>query len=291
VRPVLLALAAAVLCAGCGARRAAQRPPTTAPPPKPTFTGAVVSSNWSGYVVRRRAGGAGGFTQATGRWRMPRIRCSGGAGSSAAFWVGIGGFGHRSPSLEQLGASADCSPRGVASYHLWTEIVPAGARYLAMRLAPGDVVTASVSTKGRVVSFALENLSRGARYATSTRVGHALDTATAEWIAEAPSLCRTIETCQVIPLANYGLVLFSGISAAAGSTVGALGGRGWVATPVALVSSLGSKKYVSSTNSSGSVPRPPDAGGRSFAVEYRASLTGIVPQHPLAGAPLPPWVH
>src|SRR5436305_1641220 len=116
MRTTLALLALALLAAGCGARhRAVAAPP---PPPKPTlFAPISVSSNWGGYVVTRRNGG--GFRRASGTWTMPRIRCVAGQGSSAAFWVGIGGFGATSPSLQQLGASADCSPQGAISYRLW----------------------------------------------------------------------------------------------------------------------------------------------------------------------------
>src|SRR5436853_2749033 len=85
----------------------------------------AVSANWSGYVAQAAAGApALALSDATGTWRVPRVNCAR-RGTSAAFWVGIGGSSAQSSALEQLGTSADCLPNGNAMYRAWTEIVPA----------------------------------------------------------------------------------------------------------------------------------------------------------------------
>jgi hypothetical protein len=253
------------------------------------FTQAVVSSNWSGYVARRAAGG--GFDAASGSWRMPRIVCSPGTGSSAAFWVGIGGFGVGSPSLQQLGGSADCSPAGAVSYRLWTEIVPSPPTFVSLRVGPGDLVSGSVSVAAKAVSFTLRNLTRGTRYTARGSRPRLADVSTAEWIAEAPSLCRTMSVCEVVPLSNFGTVVFTDVRASAGGAGGRLGTPGWRVTPVALVGSAESARYIASSNAFAAVPGPTSAAGRSFPVTFRHAVVGTPPAHPLPGAPVPAWVH
>jgi Peptidase A4 family len=298
---IVVGIVGALACAACGggghraASTAARTTAALATPPLRTggtFAAAEVSSNWAGYVLRPTAAAHGRtFSSARGTWRMPSIACSPGAGSSAAFWVGIGGYGASSPSLEQLGASADCSPSGVASYRAWTEIVPAPARFLSLKVAPGDTMLASVAVSRRKVSFVLQNLSRGTRYTTSTNVAHALDTRSAEWIAEAPSLCLTASQCEVVPLSSFGTVTFSNASVAAGTHLGRLLDPFWATTPVVLVSSAGASGYIAATNPAGAVPRHIASSERAFTVAFSANVGGTPPSSPLLGAPLPPWIH
>jgi hypothetical protein len=68
-----------------------------------------LSTNWSGYVISTPTPAPLTFTQATGSWRVPKVVCTRG-GTSAAFWVGIGGSTPSAPALEQLGTSADWRP-------------------------------------------------------------------------------------------------------------------------------------------------------------------------------------
>jgi hypothetical protein len=287
VRSLLPLLLLIVVGAACGAKTTAHTT-TVAPRPTPAFTQAVVSSNWSGYVARRTQGG--GFDRASGSWTMPAISCATGDGSSAAFWVGIGGWGRSSPSLEQLGASGDCTPSGAPSLRLWTEIVPAPPIFLPLRLAPGDHVTATVSVAKGSVTFDLRNATRGTHYTHTTRERRALDVATAEWIAEAPSLCRTISECEVVPLSDFGTVRFTNVLASGSGVSGPLGAPTWRVTPVALIGSTGSSRYIAATNPFGAVPQPPAPGGRAFTIAFRRSLGGAVPARPLPGAPLPAWI-
>src|SRR6185437_2911652 len=91
-----------------------------------------LSSNWSGYVASTPTGAAPlTVTQATVSWRVPEVVCKR-AGTSAAFWVGIGGSTPKSPALEQLGTSADCEPNGAPRYRAWTEIVPDPANFISL---------------------------------------------------------------------------------------------------------------------------------------------------------------
>ena len=250
-----------------------------------------VSSNWSGYVATSADSAETlSFSDVTGTWRVPRVRCTR-AGTSAAFWVGIGGSSTESPALEQLGSSADCSPKRVATYRLWTEIVPAPAHFLAMKVRPGDSVSAAVLVQGQTVTMSIQNLTRGTRYTTRVVAKQQLDTSSAEWIAEAPSLCRTATACDVIPLSNFGTVGFTSIAATANGHTGVLTDPLWLVTPIALASSKGVAAYSAVSNAAGAVPNAIAPSGRSFTVSFRQTFNANVPSSPLSGAPLPSFVH
>jgi Peptidase A4 family len=286
-------LVGVALLAGCGDEAAAPTTTRTAAAPRPQQKGAIfapiaVSSNWSGYAATKPAGGR--FTRATGAWRVPRVSCRAGTGTSVAFWVGIGGFSARSPSLQQLGVSADCSPAGDATYRVWTEIVPAPPTFLTMRVGPGDRMSATVTVTGRAIGLTIANLTRKTRYATRVVSKRALDVSSAEWVAEAPSLCRTISVCEVVPLSNFGTVTFDSVAAEAGANRGTLSSRSWSIERIALVTSTTSNRYTSASNPYGAVPGPLPATGQRFAVAFRSHLGGATtPAHPLPGAPLPSW--
>jgi hypothetical protein len=253
---------------------------------------ARLSSNWSGYVATAAAGAAPlVVTDATGTWTVGRIRCRGRGGTSAAFWVGIGGASPGSTALEQVGSSADCSPSGAATYRAWIEVIPAPARYLSLTIRPGDRLTAAVSITGRLVTFSLKDATRGSRYSTRLAVAHALDTTSAEWIAEAPSLCVAPTLCTVVRLANFRRVRFSSLAMIAGRHPGTLTDPAWLVTPVVLATGAHASVLAGRRHHAGAVPGDIDAAGRSFAVTYRARLVLPPPPSPHADMPLPPWVH
>lgn len=252
---------------------------------------ARVSANWSGYVATATAGaGPLAFTDATGSWTVRRISCGRSGGTSAAFWVGIGGARSSSTALEQVGSAADCHPSGGATYRAWIEIVPAPARYLPLTIRPGDRLTAAVSISGQVVTFSLKDVTRGSRYSTRIAVAHPLDTTSAEWIAEAPSLCLAQTLCTVVPLADFGRIRFSGVAMIAGRHPGTLTDPAWLLTRVVLATGKNASRFAS-TRRSGAVPGAIDTAGRSFTVTYRPRLALPTPPSPHADTPLPPFVH
>ncbi len=251
-----------------------------------------VSSNWSGYVAKALAGQAPlEFTDATGSWTVKRIFCGGQAGTSAAFWVGIGGARPTSKGLEQIGSSAECGPSGTARYRAWIEVIPAPARYLPLTIRPGDRLTAAVTVSGRVVTFSLADRTRRKRYSSHLTVGHPLDTTSAEWIAEAPSLCLARDVCDVVPLANFGRVRFSGLAMIAGSHPGTLTDPAWLVTPVLLATGRGAAEAAPAARRPGAAPGTIDPAGRSFTVSYHPRLAVPAAPAPHADAPLPSWVH
>ena len=70
---------------------------------------ATNSSNWAGYAVHKPGVL---FHTVSGTWRQPDAKCTPGAQSYSAFWVGLGGFSLNAPALEQTGTEVDCSISG-----------------------------------------------------------------------------------------------------------------------------------------------------------------------------------
>jgi hypothetical protein len=194
-----------------------------------TNTGAAwVTRGWAGYVVRGWAGyvvraGDRSFNEATASWTQPRVVCNR-PGSSAAFWIGLGGARANSRSLEQIGTSADCSDRAVVSYTAWYQLFPAPPVELPVTVAPGDHLTAEVTVSGRIVGLSLRNDTSGGSFSTETWM-RAPETDSAEWIVEAPSAC--FATCAALPLADFGTVRFTSASTQVEAHTGTIGNQAW----------------------------------------------------------------
>jgi hypothetical protein len=124
--------------------------------------GDAQSSNWSGYAVSDAAtiGGSAtvgsttllSYSSVTGTWTQPRAACTTGSATFSAFWIGLGGLAIDSQGLEQIGTSADCSASGAPAYRAWYEMVPAPPVRLTLKILPGDVITASVTSGPRACS-------------------------------------------------------------------------------------------------------------------------------------------
>jgi hypothetical protein len=134
----------------------------------------AASHNWSGYA----AAGAD-ITAVSGAWTVPQA--SGAPGAGDAEWVGIGGLA--SSDLIQAGTRARIGPAG-PSYEAWYELLPAPATPIALAVAPGDLVSASI-TQVAPDSWRIELADRtsGARF--STTLAYRSSESSAEWILEA----------------------------------------------------------------------------------------------------------
>ena len=224
-------LAAARLCAlACAA--------LAAPMLVPAAAGAVtaVSTNWAGYVdVPARAGAS--FSSVSGTWRQPSALCTAGRQTYSAEWVGLGGYSQSARSLEQIGTDADCTSGGRARYSTWFELLPAAPVDIAIRIRPGDLVSASVTVKGSHVTLRIRDLTTVARFTTTLRAAN-VDGSSAEWIVEAPSSCASASRCRTLPLADFGTVSFSSATATAGEHTAAIGDPSWSATALELRQAL-----------------------------------------------------
>lgn len=181
---------------------------------------AWVTRGWAGYVVRATGSS---FGRAAASWTLPRIVCNR-PGSSVGVWVGLGGARSGSRALEQVGTSADCSDRGLASYSAWYQLFPSAPVEVPMAVAPGDRLNATVTVAGRTVSVTFENLSTGATFSSDTWM-RAPETDSAEWIVEAPSACFTM--CSPLPLADFGKVTFTNASTTMAAHVGTIADPAW----------------------------------------------------------------
>jgi hypothetical protein len=180
--------------------------------------GATASTNWSGYATTGKS-----FSNVSGTWTQPAATCTSRQTQATSFWVGLDGY--NSSTVEQTGTDSDCV-NGHTQYYAWYELYPAGSAELSAAthpVAPGDVFTASVVNKNGKYTLTLSDKSVRAHswtFTTTLSDPGATDTS-AEWIAEAPSLC-TATTCTVLPLSNFGNVNFSGSSTTGGGVTGSI---------------------------------------------------------------------
>lgn len=230
------------------------------------------SANWAGYAAVGTPGGpAVVFTSATGTWRQVAVACSpADAGAAAAVWVGLGGYDLGSRAVEQIGTDADCDAAGAPVYYAWYELVPGSRVKLALPVRPGDLVTASVSVVGTGLVLQLRNRTRNALVTERVTPAGPLDLSSAEWIAEAPSLCAA--SCRPLPLADFGAVTFSRIAAVGNRVAGTLTAPTWSAVPLRLVPRPGSATPAGTAPPSLAAP-----DGRSFTVAWLADATAPAP--------------
>jgi hypothetical protein len=239
------------------------------------------SSNWAGYVVSTPAAdpatGATAapleFTNVTGTWVQPKGRCTRSSTSSAAFWVGLGGASESSSGLEQIGTTIDCR-NGAAVHSAWWELIPAPAVPIRMKIVAGDTITAAVLVRGTSVTLQLTNRTRGTRFTKTLTVAEP-DLTSAEWVAEAPSLCSSAGRCRVVPLANFGAVRFTAAAATANAHPGVISDDAWTAQPVQLRAGAdaGFGGFFGGTgNSTGNaLPGGVSPDGRAFSVAWAAA--------------------
>ena len=213
-----VALAAGPLLAACGGgggSGSSAAPTTTAtelPASKTVDVTHQDDSNWSGYVLTNAT-----FSGISGSWTQPAVDCSVASPAYSAFWVGLGGYS--SDHLEQIGTEAACSASGRAVYSAWYELLPAPQITLKVAVAPGDRLSARVAVAGDTVTLSLRDLTSHATFSKSSHMATP-SRDSAEWIAEAPSNCRSSTNCDVLPLADFGSVTFTHAAASVGDRVG-----------------------------------------------------------------------
>jgi hypothetical protein len=190
----------------------------------------TTSNNWAGYVDTGTT-----FSSVSGTWVVPTAK-SDSEGYSAT-WVGLGGADSSSSALEQAGTESDYV-NGKATYSAWYELVPKAPVTLKLSVHPGDRVSATVSVSGTRVTVTMSDLTTGK---TVTKVLHMSDpdTSSAEWIAEAPLAETGDGAFQVLLLADFGKVSFTGASATATGHSGSITDPAWTAEKVDMASMTG----------------------------------------------------
>lgn len=193
MRLVVLALAAGVTLFATATATAAR---TSTHPPR--LGGPTTSSNWAGYAVT-----GGPFTSVSASWKQPAVTCAAGETSYSSFWVGLDG--DTSNTVEQIGTDSDCL-NGAPTYYAWYELYPKSSAELAVPVAAGDSVSASVSTDGSG-TFTLTIDVNGSSDTVTGRIPHA-SLSSAEVIAEAPSSNHGPNG--ELGLSDFGTVSFTG---------------------------------------------------------------------------------
>jgi hypothetical protein len=199
----------------------------SAPPAPAATVKTATSSNWAGYVVSGRK-----FSSVSGSWVVPTV--NGASGGDAAFWVGLGGASSASRALEQVGTESDASSNGHTHYYAWYELVPAAPVTLNVAIHPGDSISAKVTAHVSKVTVSLKNNTTG-KSVTKTLGMSRTDRTSAEWIAEAPTLVSPSGRSNVLPLADFGTVNFTGATdTTTGGHTGTIADSHWTAQQVQL---------------------------------------------------------
>lgn len=225
------------------------------------------SSNWAGYAVHKPGVL---FHTVSGTWRQPDANCTPGAQSYSAFWVGLGGFSLNAPALEQTGTEVDCSISGKVVSTAWYELVPEASVPIRLTVHPGDLMRARVTVTGRQVVISLDDVTRHTGF-KKTLNANVIDVSSAEWIAEAPSQCVSIDACQTLPLADFAPTKFDSatVKSSTGHS-GSISDRTWGWTKINLTP--GGRRYAA-YNGSGPAAGAAStssliSGGRSFSVSW-----------------------
>jgi len=237
------------------------------------------SSNWAGYAVHHNGVH---FKKVTGTWTQPTATCTAGRATYSAVWVGIGGFSVNSPALEQIGTESDCTASGRAVSSAWYELVPSASRGVKLTVKPGDRMRAGVTVSDGEVTLTLTDLTRHRSFAKRLHPA-VVDTSSAEWIVEAPSVCSNSFNCHTLPLADFGSTGFT--AAMATSSTGHLGtieDRAWTTTRISLASTGRTFVSDSSASATAAVASPLSSKGSAFTVTYRSGVASapVNPVHP-----------
>jgi Peptidase A4 family len=211
---------------------------------------ALITRGWAGYLVRA---GAGRFSKVRGTWVQPHVVCNR-PGSSAAFWIGLGGTTPTSNALEQIGTSADCSERALVWHSAWYQLYPAPAVELPLVVRPGDTISASVAVGPGTVTLAVRDFTTGAAFSAQPPMSSA-ETDSAEWIVEAPASC--LRTCAQLALAAFDRVHFAGITATSGAHTGTIRDPAWTSEQL---------QMATRNRTTRAIPTPLSADGSSFSV-------------------------
>jgi hypothetical protein len=156
-----------------------------------------LSTNWAGYA----ATGSGPYTTVSASWTQPAVDCTETPRGYSDFWVGLDG--DTSKTVEQIGTEANCIG-GAASYAAWFEMFPKRPVIYANTVAPGDSLTASVTSvpKGRF-QLTITDTTQGWSQ-TTTQKRRSAKRASGEVIAEAPATRKG-----VLPLADFAQASFA----------------------------------------------------------------------------------
>lgn len=179
------------------------------------------SSNWSGYSVdtvgNSPAPGVApqAVTKVTGSWVVPTAASAGRSTTYSSFWVGIDG--DNSGTVQQIGTDSDWVG-GKAVYYAWWEMAgqptdQGSTTIRSMTIHPGDTIVATVQALS-ATQYKLTITDGNQSFTTTQTVGIAVYQASAEWIAERPTLISWTGRESLATLSNFGKVTFTNAQAA-----------------------------------------------------------------------------
>ena len=146
----------------------------------------------------------GSIGSVTGEWVVPSVNCSGITKGAVLFWVGMDGW--RSKTVEQGGTRADCF-NGLPQYSAWYEFYPLEpntVNFTSMKIAPGNLVMATVKYLDGLFNITVANLSTH-MYASVVGSYNKAARLDAEWIVEPPGYQNGTK----LTLPSFGQVQFN----------------------------------------------------------------------------------
>lgn len=174
------------------------------------------SLDWAGYAAT-----SGTYDNVSGSWTQPTATCPVNKLEEAAFWVGIDGYNSTDPTVQQVGTDSDCTKgakgrAGGPNYYAWYQMYPSTVVILPKAtypVAPGDSISASVSTSGTTYGLTISDGSKW-HFSTDQTPTTTPENSSAEWIVEAPTSCnKSGSKCKILPLADFGSISFSAATA------------------------------------------------------------------------------
>lgn len=134
---------------------------------------------------------------------------------------------------------------------------------------------------GGEVTVTLTDLTRRRSFTTHVHPA-VVDTTSAEWIVEAPSVCSSSTNCHVLPLADFGSAGFSAASATTSTGHrGTIEDRRWSTTRISLAAS--GRTFVSDPAAPPAMAAPSSlwTKGSAFTVTYQGGAGSPAPITPL----------
>lgn len=210
-----------------------------------------LSLNWSGYVAATNLTHptVGSVSDVLGYWTVPALSSSKNTAYSS-IWVGMDGYSNA--TVEQIGTEQDWTSSGQRNY-AWFEMYPAGAfEIVGFPVRINDQMGAEVKYNGNnVFQLTIVNYTKNVYFLVpfSYTVTNKAQRSSAEWIVEAPS---SGSTGQVLPLANFGTVLFHTCMATINGRSGSINNSHWTFDAIAMITPSHIVKSLPSTlNSTG----------------------------------------
>lgn len=219
---------------------------------------AGTSYNWSGYVAETNLSMPENYVVADvkGQWQVPPVGPSPqNIGKTySAIWVGMDGYGSvLHTTVEQIGTEEDYID-GVPSYYAWYEMYPAASHLIKKVVNSSDYMSAEVQYMNGRFILTLSDLTEDWTFSTSVQLNKAVRSS-AEWVVEAPGNI-------ISPLADFGVVRFTGCSAVLEGIVGSINKSSWQNTSIDMVNTSGAYKAETS---------PLDHTGDAFSVTFQSS--------------------